>query len=131
MDNNKEREKKIAALDAEIQELYKKVRELDQQKFEIDFQENIEYAKSLVGKYFKRGTFGDGTAIFHPTEVDSSDHRVRLIGFHAQGAMYAIGDQSAFIHNKEDVSVQDSKEYEEISKEEFDTILAELLDFDI
>lgn len=130
MDDN-ERKKRIAAIDAEIHELYKKVRELDQQKFEINFQENIEYAKSLVGKYFKRSTFGDGTAIFHPTEVDSSDHRVRLIGFHAQGVMYEVGDQSAFIHSKEDVSVQDSKEYEEISKEEFDTILAEILDFDI
>ena len=131
MDNNQEREKKIAAIDAEIRELYKKVGELDQQKFEIDFQENIEYAKDLVGKYFKHNTFGDGVAIFHPTEVDSSGHRVRIIGFHAQGTLYAIGDRSAFIHSKEEVSVQDSKEYIEISKEEFNMVLTEILDFEI
>ena len=123
--------KKIEAINEEIDEHYKKVRELSNLKFKFEFQEDIEYANSLIGKYFKRKTLGrNGVAIFHPTEVNSTGHRVCIIGFHAQ-TLYAIGNRSAFIHSKDEVSVQDSKEYIEISKEEFDTILAEILDFEI
>lgn len=123
--------KKIEAIDEEISEHYRKVRELSNLKFKFEFQENIEYANSLIGKYFKRSTFGNETAIFHPIEVNSENHQIRVIGFHAQENMYLIGDKSAFFHAREYMSVDDIKGYEEIGKEEFIEILSGLLDFEV
>lgn len=123
--------KKIEAIDAEISEHYKKVRELSNLKFKFEYQENIELANSLVGKYFKRSISGE-TSLFHPIEVSSEDHQVRIIGFQAQEDLYLIGDKSAFFHSREYMSVDDIiRDYVEVEKEEFDTILAEILDFDI
>ncbi len=123
--------KKIEAIDAEISEHYKKVRELSNLKFKFEYQENIELANSLVGKYFKRSISGE-IALFHPIEISSEDHQIRIIGFQAQENLYLIGDKSAFFHSREHMSVDDIiRGYEEVGKEEFDTILAEILDFDI
>lgn len=123
--------KKIEAIDAEISEHYKKVRELSNLRFKFEFQENIEYLNSLVGKYFKKSVSIMETMLFHPIEVSSEDHQVRIIGFQVQGYLHLIGDRDVFIHSREPLDVNDIKEYEEIEKEEFDTLLAEMLDFDI
>ena len=123
--------KKIEAIDAEISEHYKKVRELSNLKFKFEYQENIVYANSLVGKYFKKSVSIMETVLFHPIEVSSEDHQVRIIGFQVQGYLHLNGDRDVFIHSREDMDVNDIREYEEIEKEEFDTLLAEILDFEI
>ena len=123
--------KKIEAINKEIDEHYKKVRELSNLKFKFEFQEDIEYANSLIGKYFRKSVSVNETMLFHPIEVSSETHQVRVIGFQAQEYLYLIGNRGVFIHSREYMTVDDIREYEEIEKEEFDTLLAEILDFDI
>lgn len=123
--------KKIEAIDAEIDEHYKKVRELSNLRFKFEFQENIEYANSLIGKYFKKSVSIMETMLFHPIEVSSEDHQVRIIGFQVQEYLHLIGDRDLYIHSRNHMAVDDIREYEEIEKEEFDTLLSGFLDFDI
>lgn len=123
--------KKIEAINEEIDEHYKKVRELSNLKFKFEFQEDIEYANSLIGKYFKKSVSVNETVLFHPIEVSSETHQVRVIGFQVQEYLYLTGNRDVFIHSREYMTVDDIREYEEIEKEEFDTLLAEILDFDI
>lgn len=125
-------QKKIEAIEAEISEHYRKVRELDGLKFKLEYQEHIEFANSLVGKYFKRDTFSDGIEIFHPVESSAEGHQVLITGFQAQGTIFTPGDMSVFIHTKESVSIHEFKEnnYTEIKKEEYIEILSGFLDFE-
>jgi hypothetical protein len=124
--------KKIEAIDAEISEHYKKVRELSNLKFKFEYQENIEYANSLVGKYFKRDIPAGGIEVLHPVESSTEDNQVIIIGFQAQGTIFTPGDMNVFIHTKEFVSVREFKEnnYIEIEKEEYTELLSGFLDFD-
>lgn len=123
---------KLDAINAEISEHYKKVRELDGLKFKLEYQEHIEFANSLVGKYFKRDTFAGGIEIFHPVESSAEDHRVLITGFQAQGTIFTPGDMSVFIHTRESLPVREFKEnnYTEIEKEEYTELLSGFLDFD-
>lgn len=123
---------KLDAINAEISEHYKKVRELDGLRFKLEYQEHIEYANSLIGKYFKRDTFAGGIEVFHPVEVKSDNHQVLIIGFQAQGTVFEPGDASIFIRTKEAVLIREFKEnnYTEIEKEEYTELLSGFLDFD-
>lgn len=123
---------KLDAINAEISEHYKKVRELDGLKFKLEYQEHIEFANSLVGKYFKRDTFGGGIEVFHSVESSAKDHRVFITGFQAQETIFTPGDMIVSIHTKESLSVSEFKEnnYTEIEKEEFIEFLSGFLDFD-
>lgn len=113
----------------EKEQLLLKVSELRKREYELENKEDLEYAKSVIGKFFVGKNTGTGcTKIFKvkKTQVDKYGC-VTIVGASYESQLFLIGSKMVSAFTDEGKSVSDFiKEYEEISEEEFNELRTEI-----
>ena len=119
----------LKRIKAEKEELLLKVSELRQREYELENKEDLEYADSVIGKCFiGKGTGTGCTKIFKAKKknVDKYGH-VTIVGASYESQLFLIGSKMVSVFTDEGKSVSDfTKEYEEISEEEFNELRTEI-----
>ena len=119
----------LKRIKAEKEELLLKVNELRQREYELENKEDLEYAKSVTGKFFVGKNTGTGcTKIFKvkKTQVDKYGC-VTIVGASYESQIFLIGSKMVSVFTDEGKTVSDFvKEYEEINEEEFNELRTEI-----